>query len=111
MFSINISKVELNGELTLFLRGRLDGLSAPGLESALNEIPPYVHVLNLDFTDVEYISSEGLYIVLKLHKYMLSQNGCARILNPNAHVREIFSFPGFDTLINVELKPEGDSEK
>ena len=57
--------------------------------------------LVLDFSQVDYISSAGLRILLRLHKRMVERQGM-RIVNANETVREVFSITGFVELFTIE---------
>ena len=64
-------KIESNGnEMTVFLDGRLDTTSAPQLDSELTPKLDGIAKLTLDFTELAYISSAGLRILLMYQKKM-----------------------------------------
>ncbi len=55
----------LNGtELTIKVEGRLDTMTAPALETELRRSLNGITDLTLDFTNLEYISSAGLRVLL-----------------------------------------------
>lgn len=56
----------------------------------------------LDFKDLEYISSAGLGVLLRLHKELLSGGRRLRLINVNSHIYDIFRFSGFDKVFGVE---------
>ena len=69
-----IIKKSWNGsELIVFVSGRLDTITAPQLESDLKDSIEGVTSLILDFSDLSYISSAGLRVLLSTQKQMLKQ--------------------------------------
>ncbi|MCQ2413463.1 MAG: phosphotransferase [Clostridia bacterium] len=89
-----------NGELSLFLAGRVDSVSAPAVEAEIEKIrSETAHTsVTLDADDLEYISSAGLRIVLRLRK----NEPTLRVINASAEVYEIFEMTGFIEMIPVE---------
>ena len=50
------------------LKGRLDAVTAPELELALQKIPDQTKAIIIDSRDLDYISSAGLRVFLALAK-------------------------------------------
>lgn len=95
-------KKNLNGnKLEITLVGRLDTTTAPELEEALNGALDDVTELVYDFTDLEYISSAGLRVLLANQKYM-SKQGEMKITNANASIMEVFEVTGFSNILTIE---------
>lgn len=80
--------------LTLEIIGRLDTVTAPQLEEEIAKTGEDVKTLVLDFTELEYISSAGLRILLKTQKNM-AKKGKMIIKNANESIREVFELTGF----------------
>ena len=87
--------------LTVAPEGRIDTLSAPELEKKLCEILDGVSELVLDMAKVEYISSAGLRIILKIQKLMLRQ-GKMKLISVNESVMEVFEITGFSDILTIE---------
>ena len=98
---LNITKSIENGVAEIALTGRLDTVTAPGLEQELRQILPEANELNLNFADLEYISSAGLRVLLSAHKQM-SRKGGMRIVHPNEIIREVFEVTGFSDFLTIE---------
>ena len=81
--------------------GRIDTLSAPELEKKLCEILGDVSELVLDMAKVEYVSSAGLRVILKIQKTMLRQ-GKMKLISVNESVMEVFEITGFSDILNIE---------
>lgn len=94
---MQITKTYTNNELTILIEGRLDTLTAPTLEQELLGENP--EKLTLDLSKLDYISSAGLRIVLKLRK-QLKEN--LVIKNANELVRDVFELTGFASILIIE---------
>lgn len=92
----------LNGtELTMALIGRLDTSTAPQLEKDLKTSLDGVISLVLNFSELEYISSAGLRILLSTQKVMNKQ-GKMVIRQANETILEVFEVTGFSNILTVE---------
>ncbi len=87
--------------LTVAIVGRLDTTTAPELESALKSALDGISELILDFSELEYISSAGLRVVLGAQKTMNKQ-GQMIVKNVNETVREVFDITGFSDILTIE---------
>jgi len=92
----------LNGSaLTIALSGRLDTTTAPELEKELKTSLDNVSELIMDFSQLDYISSAGLRVLLAAHKAM-SGKGAMTVTHVNEIVREVFEVTGFTDILNIE---------
>ena len=90
-------------KLLLKVRGRLDTVTAPELEQEFSEENlEGITVVTLDFTELEYISSAGLRVLLAGYKKMAGKDGKLLVRGANEEVREVFTITGFDELIALE---------
>lgn len=97
-----IIKKSWNGsELIVFVSGRLDTITASQLESDLKDSIGGVTSLILDFSDLSYISSAGLRVLLSTQKQMLKQ-GKMVIRNVNEAINEVFEITGFTEILTIE---------
>ncbi|MCH4166869.1 MAG: STAS domain-containing protein [Megasphaera sp.] len=96
-----IDKKQVENTLIYTLNGRLDTVTAPTLGVEINELPPNINRLILDFSNVEYISSAGLRVVLSAQKKMNTQ-GEMKILNVCEAVNEVFELTGFSDILEIE---------
>ena len=81
-----------NGELTVALDGRLDTLTAPELESFLNNNYEGTAAIVFDCAKLSYVSSAGLRVLLAAHKRM---KGAMKLTGVNELVMEVFEMTGF----------------
>ena len=57
--------------VTLEITGRLDTTTAPNLETIINEVSADVKELVFDMSELEYISSAGIRVLLGAYKKLI----------------------------------------
>ena len=82
------------------MNGRLDTTTAPELEAQLRSDIDGVTLLTFDLTDLEYISSAGLRVLMWAQRIMNSQ-GEMKVCNVNETVEEIFDITGFSEILTI----------
>ena len=93
---------KINGEeLTLIVSGRLDTQTAPELENELDASVSGVKELTFDMTNLEYVSSAGLRVILKAQKIMNAQ-GSMKLIGVNDSIMEVFDITGFLDILTIE---------
>jgi anti-sigma B factor antagonist len=97
---LNIRKQIENGVAVFALAGRLDTLTAPELEHALDASLNDVSTLTFDFSELEYLSSAGLRVLLAAQKRM-NRQGEMKIENVNETIMEIFEVTGFTDVLTI----------
>ena len=98
---LNIKKESNETELTVALEGRLDTTTAPEFENEIKESLSDVKELVLDLSNLEYISSAGLRVLLSTQKKMNTQ-GSMVVRNAREEVKEIFEVTGFADILTLE---------
>ena len=88
-------------KLTVAPAGRLDTITAPEFEAKVGEILNGVSDLVLDMTNIEYVSSAGLRVILNLQKTMFKQ-GQMKLIGVNENVMEVFEITGFAGVLKIE---------
>ena len=93
---------KINGEAaTLIVSGRLDTQTAPELENELDSIISGIKELIFDMTNLEYVSSAGLRVILKAQKAMNMQ-GSMKLTGVNDSIMEVFDITGFLDILTIE---------
>lgn len=98
---MSIVNSELKGDvLYLFPHGRIDSTNADTAEKELKEqLDANSHAsVTLDVEDLEYISSAGLRVILRLRK----DEPTLKVINASSEVYDIFDMTGFTEMIPVE---------
>ncbi len=92
----------INGEnVTLNISGRLDTQTAPQLEEELDGVFADCKDLTLNMSNLEYISSAGLRVILKAQKTM-NTKGAMKLTGVNESIMEIFDITGFIDILTIE---------
>ena len=98
---LNITRKGESTKVEFALEGRLDTVTAPDLEKALNESLSGKEELILDFAGLEYISSAGLRVLLSAQKVM-NRQGKMTLRHVNETIMEIFEVTGFSDILTIE---------
>ncbi len=98
---MNITKKLENGVLTVEMEGRLDTGTAPQAEKELEADVAAAEQLVIDMSALQYVSSAGLRLILKLHKTMKEKGGMV-VKNVNESIMEIFDMTGFTSILAIE---------
>lgn len=96
-------KKELNeNKLVVVLSGRLDTNTAPLLEADIKDDVEKVSDIEFDFTNLEYVSSAGLRVLLMYQKALSAKKGSLVIKHVNDEVMSVFDMTGFSTFLTIE---------
>ena len=100
---MNIKHTILDERNVLHPQGRIDTLTSPDLESALN---PFLLEENtqitIDFKEVSYISSSGLRVIIKAAQKAKSVNGEIELINLNDSVAQVLEITGFQSFFKIQ---------
>jgi anti-sigma B factor antagonist len=97
--TIEIKKCE--DQVVLELSGRIDAVSAPALDSKINENIDLAKNLVFDFKGIEYVSSAGLRVLLSAQKKM-QEKGTMKLKNVCEEVMDVFEMTGFADILTIE---------
>ena len=81
---------------------RLDTITAPALERGLNQYLDDVQEIIMDFTNVEYISSGGIRVLLAAEQKLENRGGSLKLIHVNDLIMEVFELVGFMDMVSVE---------
>lgn len=84
----------------MVISGRIDSDTSRELQVIVESSNKYVVHLYIDLSNVEYISSAGLRVILAAHKAM-SKQGTMNLIKVPPFVREVFEITGFDSILNI----------
>lgn len=87
-----------NGTLVIDLVGRVDAGNAREVEAELNELTVGIQDAIIDASGLDYISSAGLRILLKLRKRLHSLS----VIEASPDVLEVFDATGLSRLVDVQ---------
>ena len=81
------------------LAGRLDAAEAERTGVTFDEISDSV---TLDCSELDYISSAGIGVLIELHKRLSAAGHRVTLVNLLPRVRNTFRYAGLDRLLNIE---------
>lgn len=95
-----------DGERTLLaVSGALDVYTAcvlrDGIARVLNDLPSHTPYVLLDLTELEFLDSVGLGILISLQKRLKEQKGSLRLFGLRAQVAHLFSVTGMHKVLPV----------
>ena len=88
-------------ELTITVKDKIDTNTAPDFENEILDEMGKFDSLIIDFTDLEYISSAGLRVLVATGKKLNPQN-IPFVIKVNDTIKEILVMSGFDKILNIE---------
>ncbi len=94
MFEI---RTDSNGGMKL--AGRLGAAEA---DHAADELRAVRESVRLDCSELDYISSAGIGVLIELYKRLQTSGHTVTLVNVLPRVRNIFRYAGLDRLLNIE---------
>jgi len=82
--------------------GRIDTNTSGEFEEKLVEVLDRSEInIVVDLTEIDYISSSGLRILLMAAKKLKNLNGNFILASMNDHIKEVFEISGFTTIFTI----------
>ena len=89
-------------ELTLSVEGRINSVTSKELDKEINDEIGNFDSLILDFSNLDYISSAGLKVLIATHRKLKPDNIPFIIKNANDVIMEVFRLSGVDRVLKIE---------
>jgi anti-anti-sigma factor len=93
---LTIEKISDN---ELKLTGRFD---ASQEKKAADQMAQFTESITLDFSDLHYISSMGLSVLVTTYKRLDAEGHSITLKNLSSHVRDVFQYTKLDQLFIIE---------
>jgi len=104
---INVVENQKGDITVLKIKGKLDSLLAPSLEKKIFTYLNEGHTkLILDFSDITYINSAGLRMLLSIKKQIRSFQGALIVCSLRSEVLEMLKICGFDHVLEIAANEE-----
>ena len=87
---------------TIAIEGKLTVATAPELEAAFAALPEDVTDIALDMTELLYVASAGLRVIVSGNKRAMARGGSMRLLHPNDEVMEVLDVTGLVDIFAIE---------
>ena len=91
--------IKLTERGVVMLSGRFD---AAQVDKARTIFDGLTATTAVDFTDLQYISSAGLGILMAAQKRLSTGGHKLKLTNVSGHIREIFRIARFDLIFDIE---------
>jgi len=92
-------RIEHNEQGILLLTGRFD---ASQEETAMKAFNQFDHSTEVDCSQLEYISSAGIGVLIATQKRLMQKKEQLILKNLNPHIIEIFRYAGLDTIFSIK---------
>ena len=99
---MEITTRDVNDVKVVQIEGELDTGSSPDAQNQLDQLRGQgVKKILLDLTNLDFISSAGLRVLLATAQELKEDSGDLRVCSLNREVKEVFDISGFSTLLMV----------
>lgn len=98
---MDIKTTQDGNKATIVLNGKLSVATSPDLESAIQNLPAEVNEFEIDLSDLDYISSAGLRVLVSTEKTAAQRGGKMTLLHPNEEVAEVFDMTGLNAVFTI----------
>ena len=98
-----MAEIVRNGNSVLVKTGnRIDTINAGDFEREINPILSESGVdLELDCSELDYISSSGLRVVLKTQKMISANKGQMKLTGVKPQIKKVFDMTGFSRFLKI----------
>ncbi len=116
---MQLREIDHPGAAVFHIKGRLDAASTPELEQkVLLSLDRGITHLIMDFSELEYINSAGLRILVMSYQRLKPQGGQVMVCGVRDYIAEIFDISGYNrvfamcsdvhaALKNIDSTPTG----
>ena len=87
---------------TIAIAGKLTVQTSPDLSAAVDQLPGDVCDIDIDLTNMDYVASAGLRVLVATEKLVLKRDGNMRLLRPCDEVMEVFEMTGLSEVFTIE---------
>ena len=99
---MNVTITEEGTRASVRLEDRLDTTNADQFMKDITPLMEGSHTeIDMDCTDMEYTSSQGLRMFLMLQKNVSARGAKLVLRNMKPHVKEVFDITGFSHIITI----------
>ncbi len=98
-----MAEIVRNGNSVLVKTGnRIDTINAGDFEREINPILAEAGVdLEMDCSELDYISSSGLRVVLKAQKMISANKGQMKLTGVKPQIKKVFDMTGFSRFLKI----------
>ena len=96
------TKMATDGSCVISFDGRLDAVTSPQVQPEINAAIDEYKNVTLDFSDVSYISSAGLRVLLAGHKRATAAGSFLKLTHLSNEIMDVFEMTGFADILDIE---------
>jgi anti-anti-sigma factor len=106
-------KEEMKGNVTIVrIKGRLDAISTTSTEKRVFDMINHgQNKLLFDFTQVDYLSSAGMRMLLSTQKKLKTLSGKLVVCSVSTNVMDVLKMSGFDNVLDLSKTEEDGLQK
>ena len=86
---------------TLTVEGKIDTMTAPELDEAVKSNLPKCDKMIFDFTNVEYITSAGLRVLVYAHRELMKKGGVT-VTGVYESIKKVFTVTGIHKVLKIK---------
>ncbi|MDP4162993.1 MAG: anti-sigma factor antagonist [Bacillota bacterium] len=106
--NIKIDIEEYNESLEIKVEGEIDAYTAPKLRDAIFPLSEKENVkMIIDLTDVLYMDSTGLGVIVGVFKSVRAHNGDFKLIGLSDRLKRLFEITGLADIIDINSQIEG----
>ena len=98
---MTLTTTKEDGKITIALEGKLSVNSSSQLQDALIPAFDEAKEVVLDFTDLIYVSSAGLRVLLVGDETATEKGGSMKLTNVSDDIMEVFDMTGFTSMLDI----------
>jgi anti-sigma B factor antagonist len=108
--ALHISVTTIGGNPAIELKGRIVDVDVRKFHKKMDSIcQKKAPKIVLDISEVEFIDSHGLGIIIFFHQTLL-KNGCQLVIlnrnpNPNSYISRLFEITNLDQILTIKTDP------
>ncbi len=98
----NVEKYGDDKALVLKLSGKLNSATAQEFKDVAFGATDSCEQMTLDFSDLQYVASAGLRVILEIHKTMSAKGKSLILINVDEGTKEIFQATGLSRFLTIK---------
>ena len=99
---MNVTTTLEDTKATLVVEGKLTVQTSPDLSAAIDALPDETTELIIDLSDVDYVASAGLRVLVAAEKMAVTRGGTMTLKNPCDTVMEVLDMTGLCDIFTIE---------
>lgn len=99
---IDLERKKEGNVITFLLKGKLNSEVVQEVREQIKKVESDADIIKLDFSDLKYISSAGLRVILEIHKDMKASNKSLILTNVDPGNMDILEATGLTKFLNIQ---------